>query len=310
MSGSDIISIFRSGSSQGFIWAILVIGVFISYRLLDKADLTIEGSFPLGACMSAMLIINGVNPWISLLVAFMAGIAAGIVTALLHTVFKIPVLIGGIITMTGLNSINRAICSRSAIISLLNADNIFAGLQSVTGLNKAYSVLIISFIVLIVVSILIYLFFGTELGAAIRGTGMNPKMAKSLGINTSIMEIIGLGLSNGLIALAGAILAQSSGQASIEFGRGAIVVGLASIILGEVIFGKRNFMNNLISVVIGSWIYQIILSITVQFGVDELWIKLLSAIFIAVVLALPIFKGWFNTLYLKIKPSKARVKHD
>lgn len=301
MNGSDLLTILRSGSSQGFIWAILAIGVFISYRLLDSADLTLEGSFPLGACVSAVLIVNGVNPWVSLVVAFLAGILAGVVTALLHTVFKIPVLLGGIITMTGLNSINRAICSRAAIISLLNRDTVFLGLSNAFDLKKVTSVLIVAALILVVVGALVYLFFGTELGAAIRGTGMNPKMARSLGINTSLMEIIGLGLSNGLIALSGAILAQNNGQASIEIGRGAIVVGLASIILGEVIFGRRNFLNNLLSVIGGALLYQIISATTVQLGIDELWFKLISAIFIAFVLALPVLRTWMTKLAKNVK---------
>lgn len=303
--GQDLLTILRSGSSQGFIWALLAIGVFISFRLLDSADLTLEGSFPLGACVSAALIsFSDVNPWLTLLIAFGAGVLAGMATALLHTVFKIPVLLGGIITMTGLYSINRAICNRQAMVSLLNKATIFSPLQDAFGLKKIYCVMILGALILLVVAALIYLFFGTEIGAAVRGTGMNPRMAKSLGINTSVMEIVGLGLSNGLIALSGAILAQNNGQATIDLGRGAIVIGLASIILGEAIFGKRSFLNWLLAVIGGAVLYQLISATTVQLGIDELWFKLITAVFIVVVLALPTVRGWIGTSARRLKLRK------
>lgn len=302
-----IIDIFTSGLQQGIIWAILVIGVYISFRILDFADLSIEGTFPLGACTAAVLIFAGCNPYIATILAMLSGMLGGLITGLLHTKLKIPAILSGIITMTALYSINLVLLGLSSktasTLSTLKIDqNVFQvvskWLLQIPGFTKLYanmfSVFIVGLLFLTLISSLIYWLFGTEVGMSVRATGNNPKMARAQGINTDLMIIFGLVLSNGLIALSGALFAQDFGAAVVDSGRGAIVIGLAAIILGEIIFGRRSFKRSLISIIIGSIIFFIIKAVAIELHVDQ-YLNLMIAIMIAVILALPLIKTKIKT---------------
>lgn len=297
-----IVDMLTSGLEQGIIWAILVIGVYISFRILDIADLSIEGTFPLGACTAAILIFNGVNPYIASILAMFAGMLGGLVTGLLHTKLKIPAILSGIITMTGLLSINLVTLGfaskTSPVMSILAMDrDVFTIFRDLLmkwfGLQKSIandvSTIAVGLLFLSIVSGLVYWLFGTEIGMSVRATGCNQRMARAQGINTDLMIVLGLMLSNGLIALSGALFAQNTGTAMVESGRGAIVIGLAAIIIGEIIFGKKSFKRSLISIIIGAVIFFVIKAGAIRLNV-EYYLDLLTAILIAVILALPLIK--------------------
>lgn len=303
----DIIGVLQTALMLGLIWGLLALGVFISYRILDFADLTAEGSFTTGAAITAVLIFAKVNPFIAIIIAFLCGAITGIITGLLNVKFKIPGLLSGIITMTALYSINLAIMGRAnygidrnktiytgmidfleKLFSKVFGENIANDLQ-MTLLNPSmWGKTIIALIVVLIVALLMYWFFGTEIGMAIRATGMNPNMSRAQGVNTSRMIVVGLALSNGLIALSGALLSQQQCFADSNMGRGTIVIGLAAVIVGEAIFGKRTFKNWLISVILGSIFYYILTGVAVKIGIDPNNMKLLSAILIVVVLVFPL----------------------
>jgi len=268
--------------AQGLIWAILALGVYISYRILDFADLTCEGCITLGASVAATMIYKTENPWVAMLVAFAAGCIAGVITGVLHTKLKIPPILAGILTMISLYSVNIRIMSTAtgtdgtANLSLLKYSpkllysQIKSLLSAITpGVSKTIASLIIGAVICVVVMALLYCFFGTELGSAIRATGTNEKMCRAQGINTDTTKIIGLALSNGLIALCGAFLCQYQGASEVNMGVGAIVIGLASIIIGEAIFAKsKNFFVTLTGVAVGSVIYRIVVGLIIYFGSD------------------------------------------
>lgn len=298
-------SFLVSGVKLGLIFCIMTLGVHISFRILDAADLSIEGVFPLGACICALLIYFGVPAIIATIIAFIAGILGGLLTGVLHTKLKIPMILSGIITMTALYSINLLILGFSnesggsitrASLMIANKSNIFYGLIKLLiswgvkgSLANTLSTILVSGICFGVVYILIYYFFGTELGMSIRATGDNERMAKAQGINTDWMKILGLMISNGLIALAGALFAQNTGVANVTSGRGMIVIGLASIIIGEVIFGRKSYKKQLISIIIGTIIYFILRQIAIELKLSEL-LDLASAILIVIILSLPLIK--------------------
>lgn len=297
-----IVDMLTSGLEQGIIWAILVIGVYISFRILDVADLSIEGTFPLGGCTAAILIFLGVNPYIASVLAMVAGMLGGLITGLLHTKLKIPAILSGIITMTGLLSINLVILGfaseTSPVMSILAMDiDVFTMfrdlLMNLFSLQKslAYdiSTVVVGIIFLSLSAGLVYWLFGTEIGMSVRATGCNQRMARAQGINTDLMIVLGLMLSNGLIALSGALFAQNTGTAMVESGRGAIVIGLAAIIIGEIIFGRKSFKRSLISIIIGAIIFFIIKAGAIRLNV-EYYLDLLTAILIAVILAMPLIK--------------------
>lgn len=273
--------------AQGLLWAVLAIGVFITYRILDVADLTIEGTYPLGACIAVMAITDGHSPLLAVLYAFLGGCVAGAVTGILHTKFQIPALLAGILTMIGLYSVNLRIMGR-ATTSILGLDTVYTYLSS---MSKVGSALVVGFIATAIVWVLCYTFFGTELGAAIRATGDNPQMIRAQGVNTDNTIILGLVISNGLVAITGALLAQSNGYADVGMGTGTIVTGLASIIIGEVLFGTRSFKNWLTSVVLGSIAYRAVVAFVLWLGMNPNDLKLLTAIIVAVALALPLIKS-------------------
>lgn len=291
-------NIIVAALAQGLLWAIMAIGVYITYRVLDIADLTAEGSFTLGAAVAVYFISRGVDPLLATAIAFVAGMVAGVVTGILHTTFKIPALLAGILTMTALYSINLRIMGK-ATVSLLDPKtltqiSVLNSLQKY-GLNKTQAAVLAGFIVVFVVIILLWLLFNTEIGYTLRATGNNTKMVSALGVNTDHMKILGLIIGNGLVALSAALVAQFNGFGDITMGAGTIVIGLSSVIIGEVVFcwlfevlfGIRNTMVSLISVVLGSILYRIIIAIVLENGLKNNDLKLFSSLLLAIALALP-----------------------
>ena len=279
--------------AQGLIWGIMAIGVYITYRVLDLADLTVDGSMATGGAVCVMLMMSGCNVWLALLCAIVAGMLAGLVTGIFHTAMGIPPILSGILTQLSLYSINLAIM----------------GFKANQGINVTKYPLIVSqrnvrvlgfenpiFITLIFLAALIavlYWFFGTELGSSLRATGANEAMSRAQGINTSIAKILGLMISNGIVALSSALLAHYQGFVDVNMGRGAIVIGLAAVIISQVVFGRvfRNFALKLVGVAVGAVIYYIVIQVVLWLGLNTNLLKLLSALIVAVFLAVPYWKG-------------------
>ena len=278
--------------AQGLLWALLAIGVYLTFRVLDIADLTVEGSFPLGAAVATTLLTSGAHPVTAILVACIAGALAGVVTGFLCTKLKIPALLAGILTMIALYSVNLRIMGK-ANLPLLSQDTIFS-IVKVPGLDMGLTVLAIGLAIVLIVAVLNYWFFGTELGAAIRATGCNPHMIRANGIDTDVMVVLGLLLSNALVAMSGALVAQSNGFADVGMGVGTIVIGLASVIIGEVLFGTRSFRNCLISVILGSIVYRAVIAIVLQMGMPPNDLKLFTAILVALALSMPLLQARWN----------------
>ena len=288
--------------SQGLTWAILALGVYITFRILDFPDLTCEGSFALGGSVSAVLMVSlHWNPFATLIAATLAGMAAGSITGLLHTKLRIPAILSGILTMVGLYSINlrvmgqanTALIGRSTIISMIK--DLFptaAELGVRDSVLQTGVTLLVGLLFTALVVVVLYWFFGTELGSCIRATGNNAAMVRAQGVNTDKMKILGLILSNGLIALSGALVTQSQGYADVGMGIGAIVIALASIVIGEVMFLKvKGFAKLLASIAIGSVIYRCIIAIVLFLGLDSNDLKLLTAIVVALALSVPLIKN-------------------
>lgn len=264
--------------NQGLLWAILGLGIFMTFRILNFPDMTTEGSFPLGGAVAVILITQGVNPVIATFVAFLAGCAAGLVTGLLYTKGKIPTLLAGILVMTSCNSVMLMIMGR-ANLGLLGADKLKSTWISVSAV--------------LLVLMLIFYFLNTNLGQAFIATGDNVEMAQSFGINTGRMEVLGLVVSNGVIALSGALISQNDGYADISKGIGVIVIGLASIIIGEVFFGNVSLFERLFAIIIGSIFYQFLILAVIKLGFNTNYLKLFSAIVLAICLMIPTFKDKF-----------------
>ena len=286
-------SLFTSTVWQGLLWSILALGVFLTYRVLDIADLTVEGSYPLGAAVAISHIASGGSPITAILLAFAAAAIAGAVTGLLHTKLQIPALLAGILTMIGLYSINLRVMGGKSNISILRMDNIYTFFGNF-GLDKNMSILVCGLIFVAAIIVFLYWFFGTEIGAAIRATGSNKQMIRAQGVNTDVTTIICLMLGNGLIGIAGALIGQSQSFADAGMGTGTIVIGLASIMIGEVLFGTRNFMNWLLAIVGGSIAYRFVVAIVLQLGFNQNDMKLLTAIMVALALAMPLIKSKFG----------------
>lgn len=280
--------------SQGLLWSLLALGVYITFRVLDIADLTVEGSFPLGASVAVTLLVKDLNPVTAILAAALAGGVAGVVTGLLHTKLRIPALLAGILTMIALYSVNLRIMGK-ANISLLGKETAFTLVESALGVAYSQAVLLVGLISCVFFSILMYWFFGTEIGAAIRATGFNPQMIRAQGVDTNVMLLLGLFFSNALVAVAGSLVAQSNGFADVGMGVGTIVIGLASVIIGEVLFGTRSFKNSLISVILGSIVYRLVIAIVLQMGMPPNDLKLFTAVLVAIALSLPMVKGKFQS---------------
>ena len=287
-----MLDLVLSTVSQGLLWAIMALGVFLTFRVLDIADLSVEGTFPLGAAVAATLIDAGHSVWFAMLIALIAGCIGGTVTALLTTKLKIPALLSGILTMIGLYSVNLMIMGK-ANVPLLRAETVFTLTENLFGVSSVVATLIVGLVATVIVGAIMYWFFGTVLGTAIRATGCNPQMARAQGINTNVMVILGLLISNGLVALSGALVAQSNGFADVGMGTGTIVIGLASVISGDVLFGTRSFKNWLISVVLGSVVYRAVIAIVLELGMPPNDLKLFTAVLVAIALSLPLIKNKF-----------------
>lgn len=287
--------------AQGLIWGIMAIGVYITYKILDIPDLTVDGSMVTGACVGAVLVSLGVNIWIAMLAAFAAGVLAGLLTGVFHTFLGIPAILAGILTQLILWSVNLKTLGQANMSVSARVYNV-----ALSQLNKGDAILKLAIICAVLIGGL-YMFFGTEFGAAMRATGNNPKMSRAQGINTDYMKVIGLMLSNGIVAFSGALLMQYQGAADINMGRGAIVVGLAAVIIGEVLFGKIsvNFAVRLAGVTAGGIIYYIVYQTVIFLGIDTDLLKMLSAIVVAIFLAVPYWKKKFTKPKIKREESEA-----
>ena len=297
MNISSLLSAIPGALSQGVLWGVMVLGVYITFRLLDIADMTCDGSFSLGGCVCAVLIVNfNVNPAIAILVSIIAGSLAGCATGLLHTVFEIPAILAGILTQYSLWSINLRIMGGKSNIPLLKSKTIFSGLVELTGLRNSHVALIIGIVIAIAVVMILYWFFGTELGASLRATGNNEHMIRALGVDIKKTKLLALMIANALVAFAGALVCQSQKYADINMGTGAIVIGLASIVIGEVLFGRfKSFYMKLTSGIVGCCTYFLIRAIVLWLGLDPNDMKLLSAIIVALALATPVAMAKYRT---------------
>lgn len=287
----QLINALPGSISQGLIWGIMAIGVYITYRILDVADLTVDGSFATGGAVAVVLILNGCNLWLAMLLAFAAGLLTGLITGLLHTLMGIPPILSGILTQLALYSINLKIMGKANQSINVNQTDLLVSLRWVKEF-AFHNPLITVGIVLAIMIGLLYWFFGTEMGSAIRATGINQNMSRAQGINTNFNKVLGIMLSNGLVAFSGAFLAQYQGFADVKMGQGAIVIGLAAVIIGEALLGKifKNFALRLLAVAIGSIIYYIVIQTVITLGMDANLLKLLSAAIVAIFLAIPYWK--------------------
>lgn len=289
----NILVISLNALSQGLLWSVMAIGVYITYRILDIADLTAEGSFTLGAAVACKLITNGTNPVIATLVSIFAGMLAGLATGIIHTKFKIPALLSGILTMTALWSVNLRIMG-AANISLIdpNTFQVKSLLTSVEalGLSKTNAAILAGIVMTAIVIAILWWFFNTELGYSLRATGNNKHMIRALGVNTNATIILGIVIGNALIALSAAMVAQYNGYADISMGTGTIVIGLASVIIGEVVFSNGFSFKALIAVALGSILYRLIIAVVLELGMRADDLKLLNSILLIIVLVLPRLK--------------------
>ena len=287
---NGLLASLQGAVAQGVLWGIMVLGVYITYRLMDIADLTVDGSFALGACVCAVLVVNKqVDPVVALLVSAMAGLAAGAVTGILHTVFEIPAILAGILTQISLWSINLRLMGGKSNIPLLKVETLISKFVKMTGLTQSQASMIIGIIAAIIIIAFLYWFFGTEIGSAMRATGNNEDMVRALGVNTKMTKLLALTLSNGLVGLSGALVCQSQKYGDINLGTGAIVIGLASIVIGEVLMGRlTSFYWKLTSVVVGSVTYFVSRALVLRMGLDANDMKLLSAIIVALALSFPV----------------------
>lgn len=278
----------QGAMSQGVLWGIMALGIYITYRLLEVSDLSVDGTFATGGCICAVMITNGIDPFVAIIVSAMGGVCGGLLTGILHTRCKIPAILAGILTQLSLYSINLRIMGRSNI-PLLKTTTLFKNTANVLPISLTNTILLVGIVICLVVIGVMYWFFGTELGSALRATGNNENMVRSLGVNTDTMKIIGLMIANGLVALSGALVTQSQGYADVKMGTGAIVIGLASIIIGEVMKRKNaNFAETLVAVVVGSILYRVIVAIVLQMGLNTDDLKLLTALLVAVALTVPV----------------------
>lgn len=295
-----MLATIQGAVSLGLLWAIMTIGVYITYRILEVADLSVEGTITLGAAMAARIITDGGNPFVATFAALLAGCLGGFVTGILHTKLKIPPILAGILTMIAAYSVNIRIMGNKANISLLRVDTVYTFLQNM-GLSSRNTVILMGVIAVVFICFVLYWFFGTELGCSIRATGNNKNMVKAQGINTDRMIILGLMLSNGLVAFAGALICQNQGYVSSDMGTGSIVIGLASLIIGEVLFGTKTFKRTLISLTLGAVIYRIIIAFVLELGMAPTDLKLFTAITVAAALALPMFRSYLAVIIKSTK---------
>jgi len=291
-----MLAILQGSISLGLIWAIMAIGVFLTFRILKSPDLTVEGSIILGAGLCARMIANGANPFLATFLAALLGCAAGFVTGVLHTKLKIPAILAGILTMIGSYSVVIRVMGTSNI-SLLRLTTVYTYLENM-GLSGRNAVIVLSLIIVTVIIALLYWFFGTELGSAIRATGNNRNMVRAQGINIDAMIILCLMISNGLVAMSGALVTQNQSFASVDMGSGTIVIGLASVIIAEVLFNTRSFWGRLVSLVVGAVIYRLIIALVLEFGMAPTDLRLFQAITVAIALALPLIRERLSKIKL------------
>ena len=296
----QIMSLFTAlpgAAAQGLIWGIMAIGVYITFRILDIADLTVDGTLCTGGAVCIMMMLSGHNVWVSMLAATGAGLLAGLATGIFHTFMGIPAILAGILTQLSLYSVNLKIMGKANQAINVDKFNLLVSLRRVKGVSLTQNTLFIIAIMIVILIAILYWFFGTELGCSLRATGCNPSMSRAQGINTDRNKVLALMLSNGLVALSGALLTQYQGFADINMGRGSIVIGLAAVIIGEAIFSRifRNFALKLLSVVFGSILYYLVLQVVIWMGIDTDLLKMLSALVVALFLAFPYWKGKYFT---------------
>ena len=286
--------------AQGVIWGIMAIGVFITYRILDIADLTVDGSIATGGAVCVILTLNGVPTWIAMIAALLVGMIAGLVTGLFHTACGIPAILAGILTQLALYSTNLRIMGwgtgggKANLPISVDKYDLIVSARFVREVSLRNPIIMLLIFAVVIIGVL-YWFFGTEIGASLRSTGANRNMSRAQGINTNVTTVLGLMISNGLVALSGALLSQYQGFSDINMGRGAIVIGLAAVIIGEVIFSKvfRNFALKLLACVFGAIIYYIVIQVVLRMGLSTDDLKLLTAVVVAIFLAVPYWKGKF-----------------
>ena len=288
----NLFSAMPGAVAQGLIWGITAIGIYLTYRILDIADLTVDGSLCTGGAVCLIMMLSGQNVFVSLLVATLAGMATGLVTGIFHTFMGIPAILSGILTQLALYSINLKIMGKANQAINVDKYDLLVSLRYIKGVPFYKNTILVVAIGIVLVILLLYWFFGTELGCALRATGCNGNMSRAQGINTNFSKVLGLMISNGLVGLSGALLAQYQGFADINMGRGAIVIGLAAVIIGEAIFKRvfRNFGFKLLGVAFGSILYYVVLQTVIWLGVDTDLLKLLSALVVAIFLAMPYWK--------------------
>ena len=283
--------------AQGLIWGIMAIGVYVTYKILDVADLSVDGTMCTGGAVCIMMLMSGKPMWLALLMAVIVGIIAGLVTGLFHTVMGIPAILAGILTQLGLYSVNLKIMGKANQPINNQKYDLIVSLLYVKGVPFYKNTILVVAICVVVIIAILYWFFGTELGCGIRATGCNPNMARAQGINTNVNIVLGLMISNGIVAFASALLSQYQGFADINMGRGAIVIGLAAVIIGGAVFDKifHNFALKLVGVALGGVIYYVVLQVVIWLGFDTDLLKLLSALVVAVFLATPYWKKKYFT---------------
>jgi len=299
---NSILAFFNSlpgACGQGLAWGIMAIGVYITYRVLDVSDLTVDGSIATGGAVCAVAISQGVNPWIAVLLAVLCGMLAGLVTGFFHTKCGIPAILSGILTQLALYSINLRIMgigSNSATMATValnvNHHNLLLSSRNIRAFSLENPLVLLIILVAAVIALL-YWFFGTEMGCSLRATGANQNMARAQGINTDFSKVLGLVVANGLVALSGALLAQYQGGATVDMGRGAIVIGLAAVIIGEVMFSKIfiNFALKLLACILGAIVYYAVITLVLRLGLESTDLKLLTALVVALFLTIPKFNG-------------------
>lgn len=287
------IAVWSGALEQGLLWAVMVLGVYLTFRVLDFPDLTIDGGFTLGAAVVTRFIIEGLNPLWGMTAAMFCGAAAGLVTGFLHTRLKIAPLLAGILTMIALYSINLRVMG-AANLSLLRMETAITWIMNL-GFNKSCSAIILGAIAVIIAIIILYLFLNTEMGMAIRATGDNEQMVRTLGVNTNTIKIVGLSMGNALVALSGSMVAQYQGFADVGMGIGMIIMGLAAVIIGEALVGAKSLLRALVAVVIGSIIYRLVISVVLQIGLPTTDLKLFTAVIVTIALAFPVVKDSLRT---------------
>lgn len=301
-----ILLAIQGATAQGVLWGIMTLGVLLTFRILNIADMTVDGSFAAGGAVTAILITHGMNPLVSLFFVFVVGMITGLVTGLLHTKLNIPVILAGILSMIALYSVNIRIMGK-ANTSLIGMTTIMNYLQEKFALSPNVSSLAVGLVFCLLIVLIFYWFFGTELGSAIRATGNNENMVRALGVDTDTMKILGLMIANGMVALSGALVAQSQGYADVGMGTGTIVIGLASIIIGEVVRGRKtSFISYLVCVILGSVVYRIIIAIVLQLGLKSTDLKLFTAVIVAASLSVPVLKSKAQR-YAVVNASKAKA---